>query len=39
MDLNGESISSLERAFAIEPRADVAFMYGRRCFPDLLALI
>lgn len=32
MDLNGESISSLERAFAIEPRADIAFMYGRALF-------
>jgi tetratricopeptide (TPR) repeat protein len=32
MDLNGESISSLERAFSIEPRADIAFMYGRALF-------
>lgn len=29
MGLIGESISSLERAYAIEPRADVALDYGR----------
>jgi tetratricopeptide (TPR) repeat protein len=32
MDLNGESISSMQRAFAIEPRADIAFMYGKALF-------
>jgi tetratricopeptide (TPR) repeat protein/transcription elongation GreA/GreB family factor len=29
MDLLGESVSNLERAYAIDPRADVALDYGR----------
>jgi tetratricopeptide (TPR) repeat protein len=32
VDLNGEGISTLERAFAIEPRADIAFLYGKALF-------
>jgi tetratricopeptide (TPR) repeat protein len=32
MNLAGESIANLERAFGIEPRADIAFMYGRELF-------
>jgi tetratricopeptide (TPR) repeat protein len=31
-DIIGEGINSLERAYAIEPRADVAFHYGKALF-------
>ena len=30
--LSGEGVASLQRAYAIEPREDVAFMYGRALF-------
>ena len=36
MDLIGESISSLEKAYALEPRADVALDYGRALLSRLI---